>query len=191
MRKLNAADQTLSTHSGWRTCVTSSIPLKKKNVLEYLPPINAKVTEFSTFYKYLEYLQVLASKVNMPYVNVTLDVGAAMNAKRMLWNYPLKFKNVLIHLGDFQFMKENFGVIRKIVKESGFEDIIFQAGVCSTGSLNGVLTGSYYNRAWTLHRAFLEALEGACSKDDCSIQHSYSRRFPHCSGITTITFKRM
>ena len=48
MRKLNVADQTLSTYSGWRTCVkklTSSIPLKK-TVLKYLPPINAKDTEF-------------------------------------------------------------------------------------------------------------------------------------------------
>ena len=56
-------------------------------------------------------------------------------------------------------MKENFGVIGNIVKGSGFEDIIFQAGVCSTGSLNGVLTGSHYNRAWTMHRAFSEAIE--------------------------------
>ena len=126
-----------------------------------------KTLNSSTIYKYLEYLQVLASEVNMPYVNVTLDVGAAMNAERVLWNYPLKFKNVLIHLGDFHFMKENFGVIGKIVKGSGFEDIIFQAGVCSTASLNRVLTGSHYNRAWTVHRAFSEALEskGACSKD--------------------------
>jgi hypothetical protein len=44
-------------------------------------------------------------------------------------------------------MKENFGVIGKIVKGSGFEDVIFQAGVCSTRSLNGVLMGSHYNRA--------------------------------------------
>ena len=158
MRKLNAADRTVSTYSGWRTCVkklTSSIPLKK-TVLKYLPPINAKVTEFSTIYKYLEYLQVLASEVNMPYV---LDVGAAMNAERVLWNYPLKFKNVLIHLGDFHFVKVNFGVIGKIVKGSGFEDIILQVGVCSAGSLNGVSTGFHYNRAWTVHRAFSEASE--------------------------------
>ena len=50
-------------------------------------------------------------------------------------------------------------VIGKIVKCSGFEDIIFQAGVCSTGNLNGVSMGSYYNRAWTVHSAFSEPLE--------------------------------
>ena len=129
LRKLNATDQTVSTYSGWRIHVkklNSSTGLKK-TVLTYLPPINAKVTEFATIYQYLRYLQRLAAEVNMPYVNVTLDVGAAMNAERMLWNYPDTFKNVLIHLGDFHFMKENFGVMGKIIKGSGFEDVIFQA----------------------------------------------------------------
>ena len=160
LRKLNATDQTtVYTSSGRRIHVkklNSSTGLKK-TVLTYLPPINAKVTEFATIYQYLRYLQRLAVEVNMPYVNVTLDVGAAMNAERMLWNYPDTFKNILIHLGDFHFMKENFGVMGKIIKGSGFEDVIFQAGVCSTGSLNGVLAGSHYNRAWTVHGAFSEA----------------------------------
>ena len=110
-------------------------------------------------YQDLAYLQFLASEVNMPYVNVTLDVGAAMDAERLLCNYPSKFKNVIIHLGDFHFMGENFGVIGKIVKGSGFKYIIYQAGACSTGSHNGVSMGSYYNRAWTVHSAFSEALE--------------------------------
>jgi hypothetical protein len=84
LRKLNMADQTLSTYSGWRTCVkklNSTTPLKK-TVLKYLPPINAKVTEFSTIYQCLTYLQLLASEVNMPYVNVTLDVGACCHECR-------------------------------------------------------------------------------------------------------------
>lgn len=46
----------------------------------------------------------------MVYVNVTLDVGAAINAFKTIWHYPEKFKNVVIHLGDFHFMKENFQV---------------------------------------------------------------------------------
>lgn len=42
---------------------------------------------------------------------------------------------------------------------SGFEDIIFQSGVCTSGSLQGVLAGSHYNFGWTVHNAFSEALE--------------------------------
>jgi len=48
----------------------------------------------------------------MKYVNVTLDVGAAMNAFKTVWQYPIRFKNVIIHLGDCHFMKENFTVRR-------------------------------------------------------------------------------
>lgn len=92
----------------------------------------------------------------MPYVNVTLDVGAAMNAFKLIWNYQSR---LVVHLGDFHFIKENFGVTGKIVKSSGCEDVIFQANVCSSGSLNGVLSETHYNRAWTVHAAFSEALE--------------------------------
>ena len=59
-----------------------------------------------------------------------------------------------IHIGNFHFIKENFGFIGKLVTGSGFEDAVFQAEVCSTGSLNGLLSGSHYNRAWAVHSAF-------------------------------------
>ena len=42
---------------------------------------------------------------------------------------------------------------------SGFEDVIFQSGICSQGSLNGVIFGSHYNRGWIVHNAFSEDLE--------------------------------
>lgn len=69
----------------------------KKKMFSYLLPINAKVTKFATIYRYLEYLQRLAIEVNMPYVNITLDVSAAMSTERVLWNYPAIFNNALIH----------------------------------------------------------------------------------------------
>ena len=46
-----------------------------------------------------------------------------------------------------------------LIQGSGFEDIIFQSGMSSTGSLNGVLSGSHYNRCWRIHQHFTEALE--------------------------------
>ena len=58
--------------------------------------------------------------VNMPQVNVFLDIGVAMNA----YDYPDKFSNVLVHLGDFHFMKEIFSVAGTMIHGSGFNDII-------------------------------------------------------------------
>ena len=82
----------------------------RKNVISYLPPITSKVTEFETIVNCMEYVQKLSEESNMKYVSITLDVGAAMNAYKTIWNYPDKFKNVVIHLGDFHFIKENFEV---------------------------------------------------------------------------------
>ena len=54
----------------------------------YLPPIDSKVTDLKTIYKYLKYLQGLAADANVLLVNTTLDAGAAINAYKVIWNYP-------------------------------------------------------------------------------------------------------
>ena len=46
-----------------------------------------------------------------------------------------------------------------MVRDSGFEDVIFSSNICSSGSLHGVLAGSHYNRAWLVHKIFAEALK--------------------------------
>ena len=58
----------------------------------------------------MNYLQYIAKEFNMSYVNATLDVGAAMNAFKVLWNYKQSYSNSMIHLGDFHFLKENLQV---------------------------------------------------------------------------------
>ena len=42
------------------------------------------------------------------HVNVTLDVGAAMNAYLVRWNAPGRFSNVIIHLENIHLLKEIF-----------------------------------------------------------------------------------
>ena len=39
-----------------------------------------------------------------------MDMGATINAYKMIWNFPEKFVNIAIHSGDFHLMKENFQV---------------------------------------------------------------------------------
>ena len=51
----------------------------------------------------------------MPFVNVTLDLGAAMNACRVVRSYSEIFSNVIIHLGDFHLMKEIFQILGMLI----------------------------------------------------------------------------
>ena len=111
IRKLNCFNQFVPAFKGWTLQIRSSDEVEFVKTAEvYLPPITTKVTEFSTIQKYLSYLQDLSNSVNMPFVNVTLDVGAAINAYKTVWTYPEEYKNVIIHLGCFHFLKENFQV---------------------------------------------------------------------------------
>ena len=111
LRKQTSSQQKVPIFKGWnlQTRMDESMVLQK-TIETYLPPINAKVTEFMTIKRYMEYLQGLAEDMNMPYVNITLDVGAAMNAYILTWNQPELFSNIIIHLGSFHFLKENFQV---------------------------------------------------------------------------------
>ena len=59
----------------------------------------------------MEYFQKLSKAMHMEYVNITLDIGAAINAYKFLWGTLEQFSNVVINIGDFHSLKENFKVI--------------------------------------------------------------------------------
>ena len=86
----NSIDQVVSSYSGW---------ILNEHDIKNLA---------KTILNCMQYLQKLAEEVNMPYINITLDMGAAINAFKVLRNRKEEFKNVVIHLGHFHFMKENF-----------------------------------------------------------------------------------
>ena len=158
VRLLSSNDQAVPTFSGWSISQADGESLTK-TVLSYLPPLPTPITEGNTIYKIFEIIQKRAIKMNIPYANITFGIGAAVNAFKVLWNYPEKFSNIVMHLADFHYMKEGFILMGKLIGGSGFEDVIFQAGICSSGSMNGVMSGSYYNRSWAVHGLFSEALE--------------------------------
>ena len=63
-----------------------------------------------------------------------------------------------MHLGDFDGMMEFFSIIGKIVQGSGFE-VVYQAGLGTSGGVKGVLSGKHYNRSWKICESFAEAIE--------------------------------
>ena len=67
----------------------------------YLPIKTSKLTDPNTIYEYMLNLQ-------------SMNVGAAINAFKVLWTYPEIFSNPAIYLEDFHFMKENFKEIFKL-----------------------------------------------------------------------------
>ena len=102
-RKQNAFDQLVPIYSGWKSQMRrkDTGTAANKRTEYYLLPVTSKITDYETIHKYVEYLKTLASEVGMPYVNIMLHVGAAINAYKYLWNNYDIFNFVVIHLGDF------------------------------------------------------------------------------------------
>ena len=78
---------------------------------KYLPPLATKIMDPNTIHTYMEYFQKLSKAMHMEYVNITLDIGAGMNAYKLSWRNLEQFSNVVIHIDDFHYLKENFKVI--------------------------------------------------------------------------------
>ena len=150
LRKIYSVDQLVPTFKGFKLEYRKTKePQLCKTSETYLTPLNSKVTEYQTIQRYMKYLQGLAKQVNMPSVNITLDVGAAINAYLVIWNNPVLFKNIIIHLGSFHFLKENFQVLfyrafsfvftlkllRKTIFNDGF-DFCFSGSFTFMGLLN-------------------------------------------------------
>ena len=111
IRKQNNFNQIYPVLKGWLLSqrAETSETLKKTSET-FLTFITTKVIEFASIKKYLTYLQSMTGSVNMPYINVTLDVGAAINDYKTIWSLPNQCHNIVIHLGSFHFLKENFQV---------------------------------------------------------------------------------
>ena len=132
---------------------------KTATLMTYLPPVQTPITKYETLFEMFRKSHDVAKKTKVKYAHIILDVGANIKAYHLIWNYQEKWKNVIIHLGDFHDFLAFSRITGKYIKCSGFEDIVYQAKFYSPGSLNAVLTDKHHNRCWWVHENFSEAFE--------------------------------
>ena len=156
-RRINSTDQVFSRFPGWTIRATRDIE-KRPTVITYLPPIETPITDYGTMFEVFHKSEQLSRQANMKYTHITFDCGAIMKAYHVVWNNPDRFKNIILHLGDFHCMKAFFSVLGSFVAGSGFEEIVYQAGLCQPGTIKSILDGKHYNRAFLLHESLAEAI---------------------------------
>ena len=158
LHQLCSSNQIYPRFSGW---ILKEFQLFDQNstVLAYLPPIQKPITNYETIFEIFHTSRNLSQQSNILYTHITFDLGAAMKAYHVIWNNPELWFDIIIHLGDFHAMVTFFSVIGKFVSGSGFEEVIFQTDLCSSGSTKGIISGKQYNRCWMTHEVFSEALE--------------------------------
>jgi hypothetical protein len=71
---------------------------------------------------------------------------------------PNKYRNIVLRLGGFHIATNFLGAIGHLMKESGIEDILSDAGVCKPGTANKIMAGKDYYLMVKAHSLIITAM---------------------------------
>lgn len=107
--KLNSNGEVIPGWKGWLSSTTSSPQnvneISMCSIVEYMPVINAPITESATVQKVLQISLEATQDLGQPYTFVTFDLAVAKKAYDIVWQNPQHYKTVIIHLGVFHTIK--------------------------------------------------------------------------------------
>ena len=76
----------------------------------------------------------------MKYTHIVADVGAAEKYYEVIWINPDELKDIINYLRDFHDLMHIFRNCGKFVSNRAFEEILYQARICSAGGIRPVLS---------------------------------------------------
>ena len=127
--------------------------------IDYYPVIASPITEYRTVQECLRYAESATHEVQQRFIITTFDMGVCMKAYPITWNNPDRYQNHIILIGTFHLECAFMRMLGKKMDGSGLADILLEAGLIGSGSLQGVLSGKHYDRALHCHKTVTEALE--------------------------------
>ena len=105
------------------------------------------------------YAEEATKEVNQPYIITTFDRGVCMKAYPLIWNNPDRHEKHIILIGTFHLACAYMKMIGKQMYRSGLSDILLETGLIASGSIEGALSGTHYDRAMQCQKVMLECLE--------------------------------
>ena len=116
-RQVNGKEdkQSILRFVGW---IDKAVTIHSVNTrVTFLPPIGNPISDYSTVLECIFLSQKLAESSNMKYTHITVDAGAAAEFFHVVWNNPVEFKTVLIHLVIFMVCWSSSLLLGKLCKE--------------------------------------------------------------------------
>ena len=153
------ADSKVPDWSGWISKTAEHTSCGTKSRIGYMAPLMNPITDYSTVQQCLVLSKEVSLKLKQEYTLVTMDLAAAKIAFDIVWGSGDQFSKVIVNLGPFHIMCSYMGALGKMLTGSGFEEIVLEAGICASGSINQVMSGKHYNRAIRVHLLMLDSLQ--------------------------------
>ena len=143
---------------GLNAKLTADDKLPRQEVY-YMPNLRQPITSLDVINQTLITTQRCARECNQEYGVVSYDMNAAKPAMQIQASEKPKFDDVFIMPGTFHVEMAFFKALGKLVEDSGGANMLTEADVLATGSLNGFLTGKHFNRCKRLHPILALAFE--------------------------------
>ena len=143
---------------GFNAKLTADDKLPRQEV-HYMPNLRQPITSLDVINQTLITTQRCARECNQEYGVVSYDLNAAKPAMQIQASEKPKFHDVFIMPGTFHVEMALFKALGKLVEDSGGANMLTEADVLATGSLNGFLTGKHFNRCKRLHPILALAFE--------------------------------
>ena len=138
----------------------TGVPPAQKTTIDYYTPIDQPITEYAVVEELLRRSEEATAEVGQQYTLNTFDLGVCMKALPLVWKYPVRYKLHVITPGPFHTGMNFIGMLTgHKCRGSGYKDILLEAGLVTSGSLNAVLKGKAYNKALFCLKTVVEALE--------------------------------
>lgn len=153
-----AANEQVVPGWGGYISLTGDVP-DRLTTVEYYPVIPFPITDNRAVKECLRYSEEASQEVGQKYVVTTFDLGVCMKAYPLVWNQQKRYENHIIMIGTFHLACGYLKMIGKKMEGTGLSDVLLEAGLISSGSLSGVISGKNYARAIHCHKVVVESLE--------------------------------
>jgi hypothetical protein len=154
--------------SGFNCLVRQETAIPLPHSVGYLPVIDASPTSMNVVYTFMKQSIntsdvincVQPEQVNKPAVVVVLDQAVyakALEVRSSLHDADLQ--RIVLRMGAFHTINIFLAVIGRRFGSAGLRDILIEADVLASGSVDAVLGGRHYNRGMRAHKLVAEAIE--------------------------------
>ena len=150
--------QKIPSWTGFNTLARRGQESVPKDVVGYLPTINAPATQLTTVNEILRQLDGMKKALNLDEIVIVMDQALYAKASEVIWQHPDQYSAILLRLGTFHTMCNLLSIIDKRYQDAGSRDLCIESGIIAEGSVSGVLEGKMYNRAVRVHKCVYEAL---------------------------------
>ena len=137
----NQDSQAIPSWTWFNITTRDQIPISK-DVVGYLPTINAPATELNTVFEILNRSELIRKYLLLETIVVVMDQAVFAKAAEIVWKQKELFSNILLRMGAFHTLCTALSILGKRFRDACLKDICIEAGRVAEGSMVSLMVNT-------------------------------------------------